>query len=240
MSEKIKFYKGSESDLSKIKNIEAGALYYCEDTKNTYIGKSNDTFEIFSTANNNYYGVCNTAANQSKKLVSISNFIISIGCVVIIKFVNDVQNAATLEINGIEGTIFYSNVAIKSNVIKANDTITFIYDGENYNVVSIDRWQKDIQELPKAIEMTYEEYKQIQNPDPNTMYFIKNDFEFTDKDIQIGTANISGIGDGTITGAISKLYELIQAIPGFKTVASESEATRDTVSNTYYFVPEED
>ena len=238
MSEKIKFYKGSETDLNKV-SVENGSLYYCEDTRNTYIGQ-NGVLEIFSTANNNYYGICNTATNQTKKIVSISNFIISVGCVIIVKFTNDVQSSASLKTNNIEGKIFYDNTAISSDIIKANDTVTFLYDGENYNVVSVDRWQKDIQKLPKAVEVTYEEYKQIQNKDKNTLYFITDDFEFTNTDIQMGTSNISGIGDGTITGAIAKLYELIQAMPGFKTVSSESEAIRDTISNTYYFVPEED
>lgn len=49
MSEKLKFYKGFESDLP-INNIEPGALYHCIDTGNTYRGTDANTLELFSTA----------------------------------------------------------------------------------------------------------------------------------------------------------------------------------------------
>ena len=54
--ENLKFYKGLESNLDNIANIEPGALYHCTDTGNTYIGILVDaesdqrSFKLFSTA----------------------------------------------------------------------------------------------------------------------------------------------------------------------------------------------
>jgi hypothetical protein len=45
--ENIKFYKGLEKNLPG-SNIEIGALYHCTDTKNTYIGTSATTMELWS------------------------------------------------------------------------------------------------------------------------------------------------------------------------------------------------
>ena len=49
MNEKLKFYKGFESDLPK-DNIEPGALYHCTDTGNTYRGTDTNALELFSSA----------------------------------------------------------------------------------------------------------------------------------------------------------------------------------------------
>lgn len=49
MSEQLKFYKGIEANLPT-SGIEIGALYHCTDTGNTYIGTSNTTKRLFSTA----------------------------------------------------------------------------------------------------------------------------------------------------------------------------------------------
>lgn len=49
MSEQLKFYRGNESNLSAV-IPEAGALYHCEDTGNTYLGKENSSLDVFSTA----------------------------------------------------------------------------------------------------------------------------------------------------------------------------------------------
>ena len=49
MSEKIKFYKGTEANLPT-SGIEIGALYHCEDTGNTYRGISAIELELFSSA----------------------------------------------------------------------------------------------------------------------------------------------------------------------------------------------
>ena len=48
MSENLYFYKGLEEALPK-NNIKTGALYHCTDTKNTYIGKSGNKLELWSS-----------------------------------------------------------------------------------------------------------------------------------------------------------------------------------------------
>lgn len=49
MSENLYFYKGLEKDLPRT-GIKIGALYHCTDTKNTYIGKTATTMELWSSA----------------------------------------------------------------------------------------------------------------------------------------------------------------------------------------------
>ena len=46
MSEQLKFFKGNQSNLTNIVP-ESGAIYHCEDTGNTYIGKESG-LDVFS------------------------------------------------------------------------------------------------------------------------------------------------------------------------------------------------
>lgn len=43
----LKFFIGSESKLPT--QIQAGALYHCEDTGNTYLGKEHNELKLYST-----------------------------------------------------------------------------------------------------------------------------------------------------------------------------------------------
>lgn len=48
--EQLKFFKGKEEDLLKKTDIEAGAIYHCTDTKNTYLGTSQNGLIPYSSA----------------------------------------------------------------------------------------------------------------------------------------------------------------------------------------------
>ena len=55
-----------------------------------------------------------------------------------VTFTNDVPADATLNVNGKGAkSIVYKGSAITANTIKANDTITFCYDGTNYVITSL-------------------------------------------------------------------------------------------------------
>lgn len=48
--EQLKFFKGKEEDLLKKTDIEAGAIYHCTDTKNTYLGTNQNGLIPYSSA----------------------------------------------------------------------------------------------------------------------------------------------------------------------------------------------
>lgn len=48
--EQLKFFKGKEEDLLKKTDIEAGAIYHCIDTKNTYLGTDQNGLIPYSSA----------------------------------------------------------------------------------------------------------------------------------------------------------------------------------------------
>lgn len=107
-----------------------GGVPYYKDTNSTYnnagLGQG--------------YGTCATAEATAAKAAALSGYALTLGGIVAIKFTYAVPASATLNINS-KGAknIFYKGAAITANIIKAGDTVTFIYDGTQYHVISIDR-----------------------------------------------------------------------------------------------------
>ena len=91
------------------------------------------------------YGTCSTAAATVAKVVTLSSYALSNGGIVSVKFTYAVPASATMNINS-KGAkaIYYRGAAIVADVIKAGDIATFIYDGTRYHLLSIDRWQADL------------------------------------------------------------------------------------------------
>lgn len=91
------------------------------------------------------YGVCSTAAGTAAKTVSITNYLLTTGGVVVVKFDNNVPASATLNVTS-KGAkaIYYKGAAITAGVINAGDTATFMYDGTNYKLLSVDSWGDEI------------------------------------------------------------------------------------------------
>lgn len=85
------------------------------------------------------YGTCSTAYATSEKAVTLAGYVLKQNGIVAVKFTNAINSNATLNINS-KGAkpIMYRGSAIANNVIKAGDTVTFIYDGTNYNILSVD------------------------------------------------------------------------------------------------------
>ena len=84
------------------------------------------------------YGTCSTAASTAAKTVTMSNYLLTTGGIVTIKFTNAVPANATLNINSKGAKSIYSRgSAIAAGVIKAGDVATFIYDGTYYHLISV-------------------------------------------------------------------------------------------------------
>ena len=91
------------------------------------------------------YGKCTTAEATLAKACTISSYTLTTGGSVSIKFTNAVPANSTLNIRTRGAKkIFYKGAAITDGVIKAGDTATFVYDGTQYQLISIDRVQADV------------------------------------------------------------------------------------------------
>lgn len=71
----------------------------------------------------------------------LANYSLTEGGIIVIKFNSDVPQGATLNINS-QGAkpIYYRNSTIVADVIKAGDTVTFMYHSNKYYLISNDRW----------------------------------------------------------------------------------------------------
>ena len=97
------------------------------------------------------YATCSTAADTVAKTASLSSYTLTANGVVSVRFTYDVPANATLNINS-KGAkaIYFNNAKITDGIIKAGDTATFIYNSY-YRLISIDRWQNDIESLSKDV-----------------------------------------------------------------------------------------
>lgn len=86
------------------------------------------------------YGICSNSGTTTACTVSLSNYVLSVGGIVVVAFSNGVQTNSTLNINS-KGAkaIKYHGSNIASGLIIDGDIVTFIYDGTNYHVLAIDR-----------------------------------------------------------------------------------------------------
>lgn len=85
------------------------------------------------------YGECTTAQSTLAKVVTVDNERYSLisGVPVTIKFINDVPANSTLNINNTGAkSIFYKGAALIDGIIQANQIVSFVYDGTNYNVTT--------------------------------------------------------------------------------------------------------
>lgn len=87
--------------------------------------------------NGNGIGTCSTSSGTALT-VSLTDYELVQNGFVAVTFSNDVPANATLNVNG-KGAkpIYYKGSAIEADVIKADDTVTFGYDGTNYVVTSL-------------------------------------------------------------------------------------------------------
>lgn len=116
------------------------SYYVYDGTYWVFDGRSVDANSTYSPQSLGIgYGTCTTAYATTAKVATLSGYNLVTNGIVAVKFTNAVNSSATLNINS-KGAkpIKYRGSAIGNNVIKAGDTVTFIYDGSNYNVLSVD------------------------------------------------------------------------------------------------------
>lgn len=111
---------------------------------------SNTTYK--NVALGHGYATCSTAAATTAKVGTLSSYALTAGGIVAVKFTNAVPANATLNINS-KGAknMFFRGAKITAGVIKAGDIATFIYDGTQYQLLSVDRWQNDVTALQNTM-----------------------------------------------------------------------------------------
>ena len=129
-------YTGSSTTPCGAKN--ACNTYMFNGTHWAWLAKNN--YSSYSQASlGQGYGVCTTAESTLTKTSTISSYSLAVGGVVSIKFTYGVPANSTLKIGSrAETPIFYRGLAITDGIIKAGDTATFIYNGSQYQLISLD------------------------------------------------------------------------------------------------------
>lgn len=85
------------------------------------------------------YGTCANAESTVAKVVTLSNYVLTNGGYVSVKFTNGVPANATMNINSRGAKpIYYHGSAITAGIIKAGDVATFIYNGSQYVLTGVD------------------------------------------------------------------------------------------------------
>lgn len=86
------------------------------------------------------YGTCDTAAATAAKVVTMSGYALRTGGILSVKFTNAVPANATMNINSRGAkSIYYRGSAIPANIIRAGDRCLFVYNGSQYDLLSVDR-----------------------------------------------------------------------------------------------------
>lgn len=112
--------------------------HHIDGTTSTFTQQDNNT--TYTPASLGFgYGTCATAADTTAKVVTLSNYVLMTGGYVTVKFTYAVPASATMNINSKGGKpIYYKGSAISANIIQAGDTATFVYNGSQYVLLSID------------------------------------------------------------------------------------------------------
>lgn len=111
-------------------------------------GETVSTYSIRDSHINIGYGECSTVAATAAKVASLLGSIgwgLRAGSFAVVKFTYAVPASATLNIDSTGAkAIYHKNSTIAAGVIQAGDIVTFMYDGTNYVVVSIDRVMSNV------------------------------------------------------------------------------------------------
>lgn len=103
--------------------------------------------------------VCDTAASTTAKTAIIDtwdNYVLGLGGIVSVYFANDVPASSTLNIQSMGAfPIYYRNAAITAGIICAGDTATFMYDGQYYVLLSVDRNYGNVASLSYTVVSTF-------------------------------------------------------------------------------------
>lgn len=93
------------------------------------------------------YGTCSTAEATAAKAVTLSNYVLTTGGIVAVKFTYGLCANATLNVNSKGAkSVFINGAAVTATtakMVKAGDIAYFIYDGTQYQFLGTDRMEKD-------------------------------------------------------------------------------------------------
>lgn len=132
-------YTGNSNQVFGYANRHMTYIY--DGTYWVWIGHGIDNNSTYTNAAlGQGYGTCSTAADTVAKVVTLSSYTLITGGIVSVKFTYAVPASATMNINS-KGAknIFYRGSAIVAGIINAGDIATFIYDGTQYHLISIDK-----------------------------------------------------------------------------------------------------
>lgn len=131
----------TSSNLSCAGYANRYGVYAYDGTQFVFIGWSYDGNTTYTNASlGQGYGTCATAAATAAKVVSLSSYSLTKGGIVAVKFTYAVPASATMNINSKGAkSIFYRGAAITAGIIEAGDIATFIYDGTQYHLLTVDR-----------------------------------------------------------------------------------------------------
>ena len=152
------------------------------------------------TANVINYGVCETAANDAVKIVNLfsssSEFILSNGATVTVKFLSKNTATTPLKLNvaatGAELIYAYGS-PIDPDIIEAGAVLTFVFDGTNYNLTSLDK------RVRQTEFSTNNEYPLLASPIVESTVTLKDDYTFFTKGITINPSKNSLKIAGAVT-----------------------------------------
>lgn len=107
-----------------------GAYFICLNQDNNTVNP--ETFGIG-------YATCSTAETTSAKVAVFSGYVLRKNGIIAVKFTYAVPANSTLNINrkGAKN-IFYRGAKITAGIINAGDIATFVYDGAQYQLISVD------------------------------------------------------------------------------------------------------
>lgn len=119
------------------------------------------------------YAYCDTAASTVAKTASLSNYNLVNGGLVVVYFRYYVPAQATLNINN-QGAIqiIFKGGRIKANVINGGDKCLFIFTGNQYILIAIDRWGKELQEKVSGINISETDFEALSTYEQGKLYFV--------------------------------------------------------------------
>ena len=153
---------GAKNIVPKENNVVysyAWAWYFSNNR--TWLFVYNGTYFICLNQDNNTvnpesfgigYATCSTAATTPAKVAVFSGYILRKNGIIAVKFTYAVPANSTLNINS-KGAknIFYRGAKITAGVINAGDIATFVYDGAQYQLISVDANYARKTDLPSAL-----------------------------------------------------------------------------------------
>lgn len=99
------------------------------------------------------WGTCTSGKKDTALTAAISNFELKAGAMVSIRFPNGVPAGATLNINDTGAKpVYYVTKPIVEDVVSAGVLATFLYNGAQYDLVTIDKMAKVVQEVENSEE----------------------------------------------------------------------------------------